>query len=131
MIAYDYPILGLFWTMMIFFLWFAWIIILFHTIVDIFRTHEMGGLAKALWSVFIVLVPLLGVLSYLVVHGGDMARRQVESQRAQEAAFASYVREAAGSGGSTADELAKLADLRDRGVITEDEFAARKVRLLA
>ncbi|MFM2073420.1 MAG: hypothetical protein RLZZ623_3684 [Actinomycetota bacterium] len=130
MTAYDYPLLGMFWTMMIFFLWFAWIMLLFRTIGDIFRNRGMGGAGKAFWLIFVVVVPWLGVLVYLVAHGADMTRRDIEQQQAQQDAFASYVRDAAGSG-SSADELAKLADLRDRGVITDAEFADQKSKLLA
>lgn len=131
MLAYDYPVLGVFWSMLIFFIWLAWIIIVFRAILDIFRNRDMGGASKAFWLIFIIVVPWLGVLIYLIAHGGDMARRDVEQQQAHQEAFASYVRETAGSGGGTADELVKLADLRDRGVITEADFASQKAKLLA
>ncbi len=130
MTAYDYPLLGMFWTMMIFFLWFAWIMLLFRTIGDIFRNRDMGGAGKAFWLIFVIVVPWLGVLIYLLANGADMTRRDIEQQQAQNDAFASYVRDTASSGGN-ADELAKLADLRDRGVITDAEFAAQKTKLLA
>jgi Short C-terminal domain/Phospholipase_D-nuclease N-terminal len=131
MTAYDYPILGAFWTMMIFFLWFAWIMLLFRVIADIIRARGMGGAAKAFWLIFVIAVPWLGVLIYLLSHGGDMAQRGLEDQQAQQEAFTSYVREAAGTSGGSADELAKLADLRDRGVISDAEFASLKGKLLA
>ena len=130
MIAYDYPLLGLFWTMLIFFLWFAWIMLLFRTIMDIFRSRDIGGAGRAFWLIFVIVVPWLGVLIYLLAHGADMSRRDVEQHQAQQDAFASYVREAAGTSGGTADELVKLADLRDRGVINDAEFAAKKAKLL-
>lgn len=130
MFAYDYPLLGVFWTLMIFFLWFAWIMLLFRTIGDIFRNRDMGGAGKAFWLIFVIILPWLGVLIYLVAHGADMTRRDYEQQQAQQDAFASYVRDTAGSGGS-ADELVKLAGLRDQGVITDEEFAAEKTKLLA
>ncbi|MET0143853.1 MAG: SHOCT domain-containing protein [Ilumatobacteraceae bacterium] len=129
MLAYDYPILGLFWTMLILFLWIAWIILLFRVFVDIFRNHKMGGLAKALWSIFVIVVPFLGVLVYLIAHGHDMQERDIEQARSQEQAFQDYVRTTAGTAG-TADELAKLADLRDRNVITAAEFETAKAKLL-
>ena len=130
MLGYDYPILGLFWTMLWVFLWIAWIMILFRVIFDIFRSHDMGGFAKALWVIFVIVLPFLGVFVYLIARGGSMAERDLANARAQEAAFRSYVQETARSGG-TADELAKLADLRSRGVITDAELERQKSKLLA
>lgn len=131
MLAYDYPVLGLFWTMLVFFFWVAWIVLVIRTIGDVFRNREIGGAGKAFWLIFIVVIPWLGVLAYLIAHGGNMARRDYEQQQAQEAAFASYVRSAAGTSASAADELTKLAALRDNGVINDAEFAAQKARILA
>jgi hypothetical protein len=132
MFAYDYPILGLFWTMLIFFLWIAWIILLFRVFADIFRNKEMGGFAKALWTIFVILAPFLGVFIYLIVEGRHMAERDLSQAQANEAAFQAYVREAAGSsGGGTAEELSKLAELRSSGVISDAEFEAQKAKLLA
>ena len=131
MLAYDYPLLGLLWTMLVIFLWVAWIILLIRVFADIFRSHDMGGWGKALWSIFVILVPFLGVLVYLIVHGRDMQQRDVESAKASEAAFQDYVRQTAGTQASTADELSKLAALRDQGVLTADEFEAKKASLLA
>jgi hypothetical protein len=129
-LAYDYPILGLFWTVLWVFLWVAWIMLLFRVIFDIFRSHDMGGWGKALWAIFVVALPFLGVFVYLIARGSSMARRDLADAQAQEAAFRSYVQDAAGSGG-TADELAKLADLNQRGVISDAEFAQQKSKLLA
>ena len=81
MIAYDYPILGLFWTMMIFFLWVAWLMLLFRVFADIFRADDMGGFAKALWSIFVIIVPFLGVFLYLIVHGRAMGERDFAGSR--------------------------------------------------
>ena len=131
MLSYDYPILGLFWTMLWLFLWIAWIVILFRVIADIFRSSDMGGWGKGLWMIFVILVPFLGVLVYLIAHGHDMQTRDIETAKAQELAFQDYVRTTAASGGSTAEELAKLADLRDRNVISAAEFEAQKAKLLA
>ena len=131
MLAYDYPLLGLFWTFLWFFIWIAWIVLLFRVFADLFRNHAMSGWGKALWSIFVILVPFLGVLVYLIAHGHDMQERDIETAKQQEAAFQDYVRSAAGSGGSTAEELAKLADLRDRNVISGAEFEAQKAKLLA
>ena len=131
MLAYDYPLLGLFWTFLWFFIWIAWIVLLFRVFADLFRNHSMSGWGKALWSIFVILVPFLGVLVYLIAHGKDMQQRDIESAKASEAAFQDYVRSAAGTSGSTAEELAKLADLRDRNVISAAEFETQKAKLLA
>lgn len=117
--------------MMIFFLFFAWIMLVFRVIMDIFRNHEMNGLAKALWLTFVIIIPWLGVLVYLLANGSDMAKRSVEQQQAAQDEFASYVRQTAGPATGSADELTKLAGLRDSGVITDEEFAAQKAKLLA
>jgi hypothetical protein len=112
--------------------WVAWIVLLFRVIADIFRNDSIGGFSKALWLIFVIVVPWLGVLIYLMANGGDMGRRSVAQQQASQDAADSYIREAAGSGGgSSADELTKLAALRDSGVLTDDEFAAQKGKLLA
>jgi hypothetical protein len=131
MLAYDYPLLGLFWTFLWFFLWIAWIILLFRVFIDIFRNHKMGGFGKALWSIFVIILPFLGVLIYLIAHGKDMQQRDIDSAQAQQQAFKEYVRDAAGTSGGTADELATLADLRDRNVISAAEFEQQKAKLLA
>jgi hypothetical protein len=131
MLAYDYPLLGVFWSMMIFFLWVAWIVLLFRVIADIFRNHDMGGWAKALWLIFVVVIPWFGVLIYLLANGENMGRRDVAQQQAQQDTADSYIRQAAGSSASSADELAKLASLRDSGVLTDDEFTAQKAKLLS
>jgi len=130
MLAYDYPLLGVFWTMLYFFLWVIWLILLFRVIGDVFRSHDMGGFAKALWLIFVILVPFLGVLIYVIVRGRHMAQRDMEQMKSQQDAFDAYVRQTAGTS-SSADELAKLADLRDRGVITDAEFQAQKAKALA
>jgi asparagine N-glycosylation enzyme membrane subunit Stt3 len=130
MFGYDYPLLGLFWTGFMFFIWVAWIILLIRVFGDIFANREMRGVAKALWSIAVIVVPLLGTLLYLIVHGTGMAAR--DEQRAMQAQheFDAYVRRTAAST-SPAEELAKLAGLRDQGVITEAELAREKARLLA
>lgn len=130
MLAYDYPLLGFFWSMVIFFVWLSWFMLLFRVIVDIFRSHDLGGVAKACWVLFVIVLPFLGVFVYLVARGGSLAQREVAQAQAQQDAFAQYVQGVAGSGG-TADELAKLADLKDKGVISDQEFEAQKARLLA
>jgi Short C-terminal domain len=130
-LGYDYPLLGVFWTMMIWFLWIAWIVLLFRVIADIFRSRDLGGGAKALWAIFVIVVPFLGVFVYLVARGHKMSEHDVAQAQAQEAQFRSYVPDVAGPGGGTADELTKLADLKAQGVITDVEFEQQKAKLLA
>jgi hypothetical protein len=131
MLAYDYPLLGAFWTMLIFFIWIAWIMLLFRVFIDLFRNKEMGGFAKAIWAIFVIFVPFLGVLVYIIVHGHGMTQRDIEQATEQQAAFNDYVRTTAGTGTNSADEITKLADLHAKGVLTDEEFAAQKAKLLA
>ena len=131
MFAYDYPILGLFWTMLIFFLWFAWLMLLFRVFADIFRSEDLGGFSKAIWTIGVILLPFLGVFVYVIARGKSMGERDMARARENEAAFRSYVQDAAGSSTGTADELARLAQLRDSGVLTDAEFAQQKAKLLA
>jgi hypothetical protein len=107
-----------------------WFWILITIIIDIFRSHDLSGWAKALWFLFILFLPLIGVLVYLIARGGKMHERQVRQAQLQDEQVRSYVQEAAGSQ-SSADQLAKLADLRDRGVITAEEFDREKAKILA
>ncbi len=130
MLAYSYPLLGVFWTMLEIFLFVIWIWLLIAVFADIFRSHDMGGLAKALWVIFVIVIPLLGVLVYLIARGGSMQERAVQQAQRQDEAFRSYVQQTAGST-TAADELAKLADLKASGAITEDEFQAGKAKILA
>lgn len=130
MFAYDYPVLGVFWSMMFFFLWVIWLMMLFRVFADIFRTHDMGGFAKTLWVIFVIIVPFFGVFVYLIANGRSMAQRDMDSAKAQDQAMQAYVRDVAGSGGS-ADELAKLAELKAQGVLTDAEFAQQKAKILA
>lgn len=131
MLAYDYPLLGLFWSMLVFFIFFAWIMLLFRVFADIFRADNIGGWSKALWCLFVLFVPFLGVLVYLIVHGDDMTKRQIGDAQAADAATQAYVRQVANSGTSTAEELSSLADLRTQGVISDAEFEQQKAKLLA
>jgi type VI protein secretion system component VasK len=128
--SYSYPVLGAFWTILMVFLWVIWFWILITIFIDIFRSPDLSGWAKALWFIFILLIPLVGVLVYLIARGGKMHEHAQKDAQAQEQQFRQYVQEAAGSGESTADQLSKLADLRDRGVITADEFASQKAKIL-
>ena len=128
--SYSYPLLGAFWTILEIFLWVLWIWILIYVFIDIFRSHDLSGWAKALWFIFVLFIPLIGVLVYLIARGGSMQERARQQAQQQDQQFRAYVQDAAGSG-NTADQLTKLADLRDRGVITADEFERQKAKILA
>jgi Short C-terminal domain/Phospholipase_D-nuclease N-terminal len=125
----SYPLLDAFLTMLWFFLWIIWIFILFRVILDLFRDRGLSGWAKAGWLVFIIILPFLGVFIYLIARGSKMQERDVQDAQANEAAFRSYVQGAAG-GTSAADQLTQLADLHGRGVLSDDEFAAEKAKIL-
>ena len=128
MLAYSYPLLSVFWTMLWFFLFVMYIWIFFVVVIDVFRSHDMGGWAKAGWLIFLIFLPLLGILVYLIARGGSMQERRVAEVRQQDAEFQSYVQDVAKTG--AADELTKLDDLKSRGVITEAEFQAQKAKIL-
>jgi Short C-terminal domain/Phospholipase_D-nuclease N-terminal len=129
--SYSYPLLGAFWTILEIFLWVIWIWILIYVFIDIFRSRDLSGWGKALWFLFVLLIPLIGVLVYLIARGSSMHERAVQDAQQQDQEFRAYVQDAAGSGASTTDQLAKLADLRDRGVITPAEFESEKAKILA
>lgn len=95
LIAADYPFMDVFWSMLIFFLWFAWLLLLFRIFGDIFRRHDIGGWGKAAWSIFVIFLPFLGVLIYLIAEGSNMAQRDVERAAASRAEFDDYVRSVA------------------------------------
>jgi hypothetical protein len=128
--SYSYPLLGAFWTIFEIFLWVIWIWILIYVFIDIFRSRDLSGGAKALWFVFVLFIPLIGVLVYLIARGGKMHERAVQAAQQQDQEVRRYIQQAAGEPNS-ADQLAKLADLRDRGVITSDEFEREKAKVLA
>ena len=131
MLAYDYPLLNLFWTMLIFFLWIAWFFLLFRVIADIFRSHDMGGFAKALWIIFVIFLPFLGIFVYLIARGHSMQERSMREAQHREAEFRSYVQQTAGGTAGTAEELARFAELHEQGVLTDAEFEQAKARALA
>ncbi len=128
--SYSYPLLGAFWTILEVFLWVLWIWVLIYVMIDIFRSPDLSGWAKALWFVFVLFIPLIGVLVYLIARGSKMQERAVQSARQQDRDFRAYVQDAAGPQ-TPADQLAKLADLRDRGVISAEEFEREKAKVLA
>ena len=125
----NYPLLNVFWTIFEVFLWVAWFWILITVFIDIFRSSDLSGWGKALWFLFVLVIPLIGVLVYLIARGGKMHERAVNQAQRQDEAFRSYVQETAGT--SPADQLAKLAELRDQGAITDEEFAREKAKVLA
>ena len=127
--SYSYPLLGVFWTILEIFLWVIWFWILITVFIDIFRSHDMSGGVKALWFVFVLFIPLIGVLVYLIARGGKMHEHAAQAAQQQDEAARSYIQQVAGT--NSADELAKLADLRDRGVITAQEFDQQKAKILA
>jgi len=128
--SYSYPLLGAFWTILEVFLWVLWIWVLIYVFIDIFRSHDLSGWAKALWFIFVLFIPLIGVLVYLIARGGKMQERAIQDRRQQDQQFRAYVQDAA-AGATPADQLAKLADLRDRGVISAEEFEREKAKVLA
>jgi hypothetical protein len=128
-LAYQYPLLDLFWTIFMVFAFVVWIWVLIAIFSDIFRSHDLSGLAKALWVIFVIVVPLIGILTYLIVRGHGMQERSVRRAERQQQEFDAYVRQTA-SGSNTADELTKLAELKDNGTISQGEFEAQKAKLL-
>jgi hypothetical protein len=124
-------LLNIFWTMLWFFMFVIWIWLLITIFADIFRNKDMNGFAKAAWILFVIILPLLGVLIYLIANGNSMQERAMQQAAAQSKMQREYIQEVSGSGGGSADELAKLADLKDKGVLTDEEFAAQKTKLLA
>jgi hypothetical protein len=131
MLAAEFGTGQVFWSMLWFFLFFIWIWLLIVVFGDIFRSDDLSGWSKALWCIFIIVVPYLGVFVYLIARGHKMQEHSVKEAQAQEAQFRSYVQNVAGSGGGgAADEIARLADLRDKGVISEAEFQQAKAKAI-
>jgi type VI protein secretion system component VasK len=129
--AYQYPLLDVFLTMFWLFIWILWIFLLIRILMDIFRSDDLGGWAKAAWIILIILVPFIGVLVYVIVRGHSMQKRDMQSAQAADQAMRDYVQSAAGTSTSAAEEISKLAELRDRGVLSPQEFEAQKAKLLA
>src|SRR3954470_4094278 len=129
--AADYPFMDVFWTMIIFFCWVVWIWMMITILVDVFRREDASGWAKEDWVVFLIVLPFLGVLIYLIFQHDGMRERSVRDVQQQQAAFDQAVRQAAGSGGGAASELANAKQLLDQGVITDTEFAQLKAKALA
>jgi Short C-terminal domain/Phospholipase_D-nuclease N-terminal len=126
--AADYPFMDVLWSMIIFFFWVIWIWIVVTVLLDIFRRHDIGGWGKAGWVIFVVILPWLGVLIYLIAQHDGMRERRIKEVQAQKQAFDDYVRDAAGG---SADEIARAKALLDAGTITQDEFDSLKAKALA
>ena len=132
MFAYDYPLGGVFLSMLYFFLFFIWIYILITVFIDIFRSHDLNGWVKALWAIFVIIVPFLGVFVYLIARGGKMQERGMRDAAQQKSDFDAYVRETAGTSGTdVASQHTALANQKAQGVLTDAEFEAQKAKNLS
>jgi hypothetical protein len=127
----DYPFLDVLWTILIIFAWVIWFWMLIIVIGDVFRRHDIGGLKKTIWLIFIIFLPFIGVFAYLIANSDGMAQRNAERAQAQQAQFDDYVRSTAGSGGGAAAEIDRAKQLLDSGAITQEEFQAIKAKALA
>ena len=131
MLAADYPFLDVLWTMFIFFLWIIWFWLLFTVFVDVFRRHDISGGKKALWLIFVIILPFLGVFVYIISQNDGMTQRNLERAQAQKAQFDDYVKQTAGGGGGAAAEIDKAKQLLDSGAISQAEFDQLKAKALA
>jgi hypothetical protein len=129
-LAADYPFLDVFWTMLIFVAWVAWFMLLFRIIGDVFTRHDIGGGGKALWLIFVIALPFLGVFVYLIANNDGMTKRAMDRAQAQRQQMDEYVRSTAGAAGPAA-EIDKAKQLLDTGAITQAEFDAIKQKALA
>lgn len=127
----DHPLLNAFWMMLWFFLWILWFMLLFHIIVDVFRDRDLSGWAKAGWTIFVCVLPFLGVFVYLIARGSGMSERALNRAQAEQRNFDEYVKRTAATTGNPSDELAKLAGLRADGTLSEQEFQQAKEKILA
>jgi hypothetical protein len=130
-LAYDYPFLDVFWSILVFFVWVAWFLLLFRVIGDIFIRRDIGGGTKVLWIIFVIILPFLGVFIYLVANNDGMTQRTIERAQAQQQQMDDYVRTTASSAGGAAAEIDKAKQLLDSGAITQAEFEAIKQKALA
>jgi hypothetical protein len=129
-IAADYPFLDILWTMIIFFTWVVWIWMMVVILTDVFRRRDISGWGKAVWVIFLIVLPFIGVLCYLIFEHNGMAERQADAARGQKAQMDDYVRSVASSGGPAA-EIDKAKQLLDSGAINQTEFDALKAKALA
>jgi len=134
MTAYIYPLAGTMWTMMFFFIWVMWIMLLFRVFADIFRSRDISGLGKVGWLILVIAAPFLGVFIYMIVRGKHQNEALAAEAQARQQAYTNYSptpEPAAASATSTAAELTKLASLKDQGILTDAEFAQEKAKILA
>jgi hypothetical protein len=133
LLAAEFGTGQVFWSILWFFLFFVWIMMIFSIFGDIIRSDDLGGVAKAVWSIFIIFLPFLGIFAYLIVRGNKMGERQLQAARAQESAMQDYIRTTAGGSGgaSPAEQLATLADLHNSGKLDDAEFAAAKAKIVS
>ena len=127
----NYPLLNVFWTILELFLWVIWFWILITVIIDIFRSSDLSGWGKALWFLFVLFIPLIGVVVYLIARGDKMHERAQRQAQQQDDALRKYLQDEVTAPSSTADQLTKLADLHDRGAITNQEYEQEKAKVLA
>ena len=127
----NYPLLDIFLSTLYFFIWILWIMLLFWILMDIFRSDDLSGWGKAGWVIFVIILPFRGVFVYLIARGKSMGERQARDAQARDDQFRAYVKDAASDGQSQSDELAKLAGLHQQGVLSDQEFAAAKAKILA
>ena len=130
LVAAEFGTGQVFWSILWFFLFFVWILMIFMIFGDIIRSQDMGGVAKTLWSILIIFLPFIGIFAYLIIRGGSMHEREIAAAKAQDAAMQDYIRSAAGTAPSAADELAKLADLHSAGKLDDAEYAAAKAKIV-
>lgn len=131
MLAAQYPLLDIFVSIIEFFVLFLWIFLLVNILFDLFRSHDLKGWHKALWLLLLIVLPLFGVLIYLIVRGGGMHQRSVQRAQDQQKAFRQYVQQTVTSeGSSSADQIARLAELKDKGALTDAEFEREKAKVL-
>jgi hypothetical protein len=129
-IAADYPFLNIFWTMILFFTWVIWIWMMVVILTDVFRRRDISGWSKGAWVVFLIVLPFLGALTYLILQHDGMAERTAKSAEGQRREFDDYVKQVAADGGPAA-EIEKAQHLRDNGTIDQAEFETLKARALA
>jgi hypothetical protein len=129
MLASSFPVLDVFLEILYFFLLVLWFFILFQVLIDIFRSPDLHGVHKALWFVFVIIVPFFGVFVYLIARGGKMHQHQVHDAQSQQQAMDDYIKQAAGS--STADQLTKLHDLKEKGAISDGEYETAKAKIIS
>jgi len=131
MLASEFGTGQVFWSMLWFFLFFIWLWLLITVFSDIFRSHDMGGFAKAIWVIFVIFLPYLGVFVYLIARGHKMQEHAMQAAKANDEAMRAYVRDAAGTGASPAEELSRLNDLKSQGVIDDAEFQRLKAKVVS